>query len=328
MKSIKLENPKVGVVVVNYDSFMYLKDCIQSIAEQSIPFSKIIIIDNNSKDKDKFSDLPIYRNCEFIQLAQNCGFAKANNLAAERLTDCKWIALVNPDARLHRNWLKNMLDATYRYPSYSFFASRLMMANAPSLIDGVGDTYHMSGLVWRAGHGQNLTISHNTDVFSPCAAAALYRREAFFQTGGFDPDFFCFVEDVDLGFRLRLLGHRCMLVKDSIAYHVGSTSTGGQHSSFSIYHGHRNMVWTYIKNMPGVLFWIFLPLHLALNVFSIGWFLCKGEGKTIIQAKFDALIGLPTMWQKRKQVQSKRTVSTNNLLSVIDKRLTPNRRRM
>ena len=67
------------------------------------------------------------------------------------------------------------------------------------------------------------------EVFSPCAAAALYRREALTEVGGFDEDYFCYMEDVDLGFRLRLAGHCSLYVPQSIAHHVGSGVTGGQH---------------------------------------------------------------------------------------------------
>ena len=80
------------------------------------------------------------------------------------------------------------------------------------------------------------------------------------------------MEDVDLGFRLRLAGHRCLYVPKSVVHHVGSGTTGGKNSDFSVYHGHRNLVWTYVKNMPGVLFWIFLPLHLAMNLVVLAVF--------------------------------------------------------
>jgi hypothetical protein len=64
------------------------------------------------------------------------------------------------------------------------------------------------------------------------------------ETGGFDEDYFCYVEDVDLGFRLRLAGFRCLYVQQSVAHQSGLCTTGGQHSDFALYHGHRNLVWT------------------------------------------------------------------------------------
>ena len=96
------------------------------------------------------------------------------------------------------------------------------------------------------------------EIFAPCAAAALYRRAAFLEAGGFDEHFFCYMEDVDLGFRLRLLGYRCGYAPAAIVHHVGSGTTGAR-SPFTVYHGHRNLVWTYVKNMPTPWFWLYLP---------------------------------------------------------------------
>lgn len=80
------------------------------------------------------------------------------------------------------------------------------MHGAIGKIDGIGDVYHLSGLVWRNGHGHghDEVNSVNSEIFSPCAAASLYRRAALVDVGGFDEDFFCYMEDVDLGFWLCL----------------------------------------------------------------------------------------------------------------------------
>jgi GT2 family glycosyltransferase len=83
------------------------------------------------------------------------------------------------------------------------------------------------------------------------------------EAGGFDEDYFAYQEDVDLGFRLRLRGLRCYLVPTAIVYHVGAGSSGLR-SSFSIYYGHRNLVWTYFKNML-CWFWLYLPSSLHLE---------------------------------------------------------------
>jgi GT2 family glycosyltransferase len=139
------------------------------------------------------------------------------------------------------------------------------------------------------------------------------------ELGGFDEDYFCYVEDVDIGFRLRLAGYRCLYVPQSVAHHVGSGTTGGQNSDFSMYYGHRNLVWTFVKNMPGILFWLLLPLHLSLNLVSIIWL--RGRGGVIWRAKRDALLGLPKMWHKRQHIQKTRSASIGEIWQQLDKRL-------
>ena len=96
------------------------------------------------------------------------------------------------------------------------------------------------------------------------------------------------------------MGYRCLQVPDSAACHVGSGTTGGQDSDFAIYHGHRNTVRAFVKNMQGALFWLLLSLHLALNSAAIAFFVNKGQGGVILRAQRDALHGLPRMWKKRQ----------------------------
>jgi GT2 family glycosyltransferase len=94
---------------------------------------------------------------------------------------------------------------------------------------------------------------------------------------------------------------------------VGSAFVG-KHSDFQIYHGHRNLVWVYIKNMPGILFWVFLPLHLALNVATVLWFGLRGRGALILRAKRDAVKGIPHYWKKRLKIQANRKVGLWQIL--------------
>jgi GT2 family glycosyltransferase len=314
-----------AAIVVNWNSWKDLDRCLEALARKSLPFHRIVVIDNNSSKPipDSINRWLALDKVEFLNLPANVGFAKANNVGIEKANDCEWVALVNPDAFLDRLWHEQMLKSTDQYPTAASFSSTLVMANEQTRWDGLGDAYHMSGLVWRIGHGSQVDYERLSEeqVFSPCAAAALYRCQALLEVGGFDEDYFCYLEDVDLGFRLRLLGYSSVLIPQAIAYHVGSASTGGQDSDFSVYHGHRNLVWTYIKNMPGALFWFLLPIHLAMNIATVIWFALNGRGAIILRAKRDALMRLPLIWLKRKAVQRSRQCFIGEIWRILDKQL-------
>jgi len=255
-------------------------------------------------------------------LGVNLGFAAANNHAIKEC-DTELVALLNPDALPDANWLKRLVAAAHAHPDVAFFGSRQIVYGLPTTLDGIGDVYHLSGLVWRDGYKryQNVADDIAGEIFSACACAALYRRDVLIEAGGFDEDFFCYVEDIDLGFRLRLGGHTCRYVPDAIVHHVGSMSSGGQNSDFSVYHGHRNMVWTFVKNMPGALFWILLPIHVLLNLVAVAYFSTRGQSKVIWRAKRDAIKGLPGMWDKRRKIQADRHAGIMNVWRTLDKRL-------
>jgi GT2 family glycosyltransferase len=231
--------------------------------------------------------------------------------------------MLNPDAFPEADWLLRLVNASRAHPHIAAFGSRQMVNGLSAVLDGIGDVYHISGRVWRNGHGRMEFVADHTaaKIFSPCAGAALYRRDALVKVGGFDEDYFCYIEDIDLGFRLQLAGYACLYVPDAVVHHVGSASSGGQHSNFSVYHGHRNLVWTFVKNMPGVLFWLLLPIHLLLNLGTLIWFTGYGQGGVICRAKWDAIRGLPKMWTKRKQIQTQRIATPLEIWRLLDKRL-------
>jgi len=323
------QRPDVAVIIVNWNGERFLDQCLSALMAQTVKPYEIILLDNASS----VASLEIARRypvVRVIALDQNTGFARGNNLAIEAASaKSEWIALINPDAFADPRWLEALLAAAESNPGFDVFGSKLINAADSTLLDGTGDACHVSGLAWRTAHG--VPVSHlgesEHEIFSACAAAALYRRSALLEVGGFDEDFFCYAEDVDLGFRLRLARHRCLYVPQSVAHHVGSGTTGGQHSDFSVYHGHRNLVWMFVKDMPGLLFWLLLPLHMMLNLVSIVWFALRGQGGVILRAKRDAVLGLPKMWRKRQQIQRTRLASIGDIWRVLDKRLLPIRRK-
>jgi GT2 family glycosyltransferase len=318
-------NTRTAAIVVNWNSWQELIRCLDALDRQTKEFQRIVVIDNDSSDPmpDWMLKWQAEKKVEFLILPSNVGFASANNIGIKKAVDCDFVALVNPDAFLDSEWHERMLVAVAEHPTAASFASSLVMANDHTRWDGLGDAYHISGLVWRTAHGRQVNFDHLSEVqvFSPCAAAALYRRQALLEVGGFDEDYFCYVEDVDLGFRLRLLGYSSVLIPQAIAYHVGSASTGGQDSDFSVYHGHRNLVWTYVKDMPGALFWLLLPLHLAMNIATIVWFALGGRGAVILRAKWDALMGIASMWKKRRSIQRSRRCSVGEFWRILEKQI-------
>ncbi len=319
---------RIAVIIVTWNATQLIGGVLAALSTQTRPADRVLIVDNGSSDVELLvGTVAQYPFCQLKRLARNLGFAAANNIGILECQDADFVALLNPDAFPEPQWLEALLVAARDYPTVDVFGCKLVKATDPAVLDGVGDAYHMCGLAWRRGHGVAIAAfpEPNCEIFSPCAAAALYRRQALVEVGGFDDDFFCYVEDVDLGFRLRLMRHRAMYVRDAVVHHVGSATTGGQHSDFAVYHGHRNLVWTFVKNMPGKVFWPLLPLHLAMNLVALAVFPLRGQGRVIVRAKWDAIRGLPKMWRKRKVIQSMRLATTREIWQLMDKQVVPMR---
>ena len=312
----------VLVIIVNYNSGALLQDAITGVQKQTYRSWKLVVVDNASTDGSADLLEEMFPSTHVIRSPKNVGFAAANNLAVMTTPAASWIALLNPDAVPHPRWLEELVAATRAYPEFGSFSSRTITAHDPDTIDGAGDVYHISGRYWRRGSGCPNTSKYavNKEVFSACAAAALYNAKVWCKVGGMDEAFFCYGEDVDLGFRMHLAGYRCMYIPEALAVHHGSATTG-RHSDFSTYHGHRNLVWTFVKNMPGALFWLFLPIHFLLNLSTVGVFIARGQGRVILRAKWDAIKGLPKAWAERRQIQARRVAKFNDIWRVLNKRV-------
>lgn len=308
---------RIAVVIVNWNAGAYLEETLAAVVGQRRPADRILVVDNASTD-GSCQMVERFSGVELLRLEANVGFAAANNVGSRMASDCDWLAFLNPDAFPDVEWLERLAAAAMNYPGVTMFASELRLAASPTELDGAGDAYHVSGLAWRIGHGEAASVRDAVprEVFSPCGAAAMVRRQAFEQIGGFDPTFFCYMEDVDLAFRLRLGGHRCVYVPAAIVRHVGSGTTA-PHSAFAIYHGHRNLVWTWVKNMPGYWVWVYLPQHVLLTVTSIVRFTLLGHASTILRAKWHALAGLRPILAERRRVQRERTVSARTVVGTM-----------
>jgi GT2 family glycosyltransferase len=308
-----VERSRVAVAIVNANSGRYLPRAIAALSRQTRPADRILVVDNGSTDGSSDGLENDFAGIEVIRLGRNAGFAAANNVAARRADDCEWLALLNPDAFPEPSWLAELLEATAQKPSHSFFASQLVMASDPQTLDAAGDAFHVSGVAWQRQRGAPTSAAAAPgEVFSPSAAAALYRRDAFLQVGGFDERFFCYFEDVDLGFRLRLAGHRCWYVPSAVVHHVGS-ATSGRESDFVIYHTHRNIVWTFAKNMPSPLLWVYLPQHVLVGVLTLVAYAALRRFGLVLTAKRDALRELPAVLRNRRALQRGRVVSASEL---------------
>ena len=256
--------PRLTVIIVNYNAGDRLGRCLDCLARQTFADFETIVVDNGSADGSIEKARREYPFATYAEAGANLGFAAANNRAA-RAAAGEWLVFLNPDAYADPDWLAELVAASDRYPWADAFGSTQINAHDPSKIDGAGDVFHVLGIPYRGHFGWPVEkLPSEGECFSPCAAAAMYRKSVFDKLGGFDERFFCYGEDVDLGFRLRLSGGRAVQVHSARVLHEGSGVTG-RRSEFSIYHGHRNRIWIAAKNFPGLLYWLSAPFRAAAD---------------------------------------------------------------
>lgn len=300
---------RATIAIVSYNSGGYLQACVDALATQTFRDFEAVVYDNASTDGSLSSlRLPDARFRAVLSEA-NIGFAAANNRVAAMST-AEFFITLNPDAIAEPDWLAGLIATAETYPDAPSIGSTQLALDHRDVVDGAGDVWHAAGAPWRALHGASSAgLPPEGETFSACGAAALYRRAAFLAAGGFDERFFCYCEDVDLGFRLRLRGGRVIQSRRAVVRHAGSGVTGA-HSDFTLYHGHRNRIWVFVKNTPGPLLLAAAPYHLALDAYLllVAWRI--GALGTFLRAYRDAVREMPRVWRERRRVQASRTVGT------------------
>ncbi|WP_339744584.1 glycosyltransferase family 2 protein [uncultured Maricaulis sp.] len=309
-------SPPVTIIIVAYNAGAFIQPCLDAVAVQTCADFEVVVVDNASSDGSIASlALPDDR-FRIHDAGENLGFAAANNLVA-RDVSTPYIVTLNADTRVATDWLEELLAAVERWPEAVAFGSTQLRLDEVDVLDGAGDVWHAAGVAWRALEGRPLSENPpEGETFAPCAAAALYRRDMFLSLGGFDENFFCYCEDVDLGFRIRLAGHICVQVRDAVVYHAGSGTTG-RHSDFTVFHGHRNRVWVFVKNTPGPLLWLLLPMHIALNLRILQKSPTAEYAATVKRAYAAAWAGRKQVWASRKAVRAGRRVGLMQILRAM-----------
>ena len=313
--------PTVSVIIVNWNGLKFLPECLGALKAQVYSPFRVILVDNGSSDgsveyvRNHFPEITI------ICLSKNTGFTGGNNVALKQVTS-DYVALLNNDTIAHPDWLANLVAALERRPKAGFAASKMVFQDNPQLIDRVGDAYTTAGAGCLRGRNYPAhTFTQEEWIFGACAAAALYRTSMLRDIGHFDDDFFLLYEDLDLSFRAQLNGYQCLYVPSAIVQHKGSSSIVTD-SAVSVYYGHRNLEWIYIKNMPSRLLWRTLPLHLSYDTAAFFFFLVKGRGKAFIRAKIDALKSIAEMLAKRRGIQAARRVDDQYIWNLFEKERT------
>lgn len=307
--------PVISVVIVAFESAATLSQCLAALRAQTFGDFEVLLVDNGSSDGAAQAAAKADPSIRLIEAGGNIGFAAGNNLAASQARG-QWLALLNPDAYADPDWLEQLIAATQRWPHIRSFACLQKAADRPGKVDGAGDVLTLAGIPYRGAYGHDLIALPEGEVFSACGAAHLIARDLFLQVGGFDERFFCYCEDVDLGYRLRLIGEATLFVPQAVVSHVGSAVLGAR-SDFALFHGARNRLWLLVKNTPWPLVPVVALLHVPVLALLLVMHAMRGEARPVLRGLLAGFAGLGPMLTTRRPIQAARTASAGTILRAM-----------
>ncbi len=315
--------PLVSVVVVNHNRAELLEGCLRSLLQQTYPKLEIWVVDNGSEDQSLQVLQSLGEPClHWIALRENRGFAAANNLAFERARG-DYVALLNNDAEADPGWITALMEAIVDSPSVGMCASKILFAGS-RIIDKAGHLIYPDGQNRGRGTGERDRGQFDSleEALLPDGCAALYRRQLLDEVGGFDPEFFAYADDADLGLRARWMGWGCLYIPSALVHHRHS-STSGRFSARKIYWVERNRYWLAVKNLP--LSWLLASPFLTAYRWMLNFGAAmRGKGAagsfrrqeslgrlalTVVKALLEGLAGTGRMWRKRRQLRRTRRLS-------------------
>ncbi|WP_143959323.1 glycosyltransferase family 2 protein [Litoribacter populi] len=217
---------KVAIIIVNWNTYTYSKQCIDQLIKQSYSNVEILLVDNGSHDGSGEKLRNEYPELVFFQNVDNLGFTGGNNVglnyALEK--DYEYVLLLNNDVYLEADFLAKLVEAMEVNPNLG--AVQPLIYNHPE-----------REKIWKAGGDflttfastiSSSTLENHSGIFTTkwlTGCALMIRKEVLHKVGPLTPSYFAYFEDVDYSFRIKKAGYELAVVLDSKIYHIASGST-------------------------------------------------------------------------------------------------------
>lgn len=305
-----------SVIIPTYNGERLLIPCLEALRAQEYPRGRweIIVVDDASRDGTLARLASDYPEARVVALPTNRGLAAACNAGAA-VARGEALVMLNNDTEVEPGWLAALLQPLAADPMVGAVAAKMLLFDRRDILHSAGDLYGRDGIprnrgVWERDVGQ---YDASTRVFGGCGGAVAYRRAAWEEAGGFDEQLFMYLEDVDLAWRLRLLGWEARFAPQARVYHHLSASGGGTLASF--YTG-RNTLWVLARDVPGPLlrrYWLAIvraQLRIARDALR-AW---RGaSARARLRGQLAGLAGLPRWLAQRPALQARRRVAIEAL---------------
>ena len=313
----------VCIIIPNWNGEEHLRECLDSVLEQTLSPRQTILVDSGSTDGSLKLVAAEYTWVTVLALQRNLGFSAAVNTGI-RASTSTYIALLHNDTQLDPDWLATLVDMLRDHPELGVAGGKMLNFYQRNIVDGAGEALTRGGTPYTRGMGEpdDGRYSRREHVFSACAGAALYRRIVFDKVGLFDEDYVSYYENQDLAFRAQLMGFRCMYVPDALCYHKRG-APANLVSRFPVRMQERNLTAFYIKNFPWQVLLVKFPLIIGSRLGRLYRAFRIGAGTPTIQGLVRGIRMLPLALSKRRRVQKSRTVRIQYIFSLMQETKIP-----
>jgi GT2 family glycosyltransferase len=219
--------PRATIVILNYNGCHHLEGCFGSLAELDYPREKleIIMIDNGSSDDSVEVTRSDHAWVRTIVNERNVGFSAGCNQGALAATKADVLVFLNNDMRVREDWLRELVGPVVREECAASTAK--MFSWDGKVLNSTGGGMNFHGIGIQKGYLQKPTKAHDVPARTlfACGGAMAIDAAVFHDVGGFDEEFFAYYEDVDLGWRLWVMGHEIHYQPRAVCWHHHSSTS-------------------------------------------------------------------------------------------------------
>jgi hypothetical protein len=311
--------PSVAVIVLNYNGQPFLAECLDSLVHLTTPV-EVIVADNHSTDGSVTYVQTHWPQARVLAFEANLGFAAGYNRALAEVA-CDWAVLLNNDAALAPDWVEILMAAAQEHPQAAILGGKLLFGPSPDgrrVIQSAGACYTEAGTAFEIGWGEEDRGQYDQarPVASIPGAALMIRRTVFTALGGFDPDYFAYLEDVDLCIRAWLSGHEVWYIPGAEAVHRFGGSAGGRASPFRIKWMQRNRYANMVKHLRPATLAGGIITSVAYDLYRVMEFSGRAQWDglhALAEGTVDFWRSLPGLLRERRRIQRGRRVSDRAL---------------
>lgn len=240
-------SPLVSVIIVHYNGKQVLNKCLESVFRQTYPAVEVIVVDNDSKDESVGTIQQLYSAVTVLRSQRNTGYAGGNNYGGSCARG-EYIAILNNDAYPEPTWLSNVMRHFLKDSGIGVIGSKIYRYGT-NILDSAGANIDFPiGLAPGRGSGRSVSYDKVEEVAYVGGAAMVAKKTVLEQAGWFDEDYFCYHEETDLCWRVRLIGYKVLYVPDAVVYHQVSSSFEKK-QGLKEYLIERNRITTNLKNL-------------------------------------------------------------------------------
>ncbi len=309
--------PRASIITVNWNEKHRLIDYLPSLWATRGDF-ELIISDNGSNDGGVEYIEAHYPQTRIVKNGKNLGFAAANNRAAKHAR-ADILVFLNCDTTVEPDWLTELLKP-FADPVVGLATSRIVLMRDPATLNTCGNDVHLSGLTLCRGMGQPRDrFPHDDDVLAVSGAAFAIRREVFEAVGGFNEDYFTYMEETALSLEARLRGWRCVYTAASIVRHDYVLKFGPR----KIFYQERNRAIMLLQVFRWRTLLALLPALVAAECLTWGFVLFRDRPnwKNKLKAYRELWLHWRDICAKRRLNQAQRRVPDRTLLKQMGYKL-------